>query len=74
VDRRGAQAGFRLSEVDVDVFGRHVSRSWYLSSEQPIAFEGAKKIPVMPLVALPRDRLEMAGGAPALKPLSRPAP
>ena len=74
VDRRGAQASFRLSEVDVDVFGRHVSRRGRLLSEQPFAIEAAKKIPVMPLVALPRDRLEMAGGAPALEPLSRPAP
>ena len=66
VDRRGAHAGFRLSEVDVDVFGRHVSRSWCLSSEQPIAIEASKKIPVMPLVDLARDRLEMAGRPSAL--------
>jgi len=66
MDRRGAHAGFRLSDIDVDVFGRHVSRSWCLSSEQPIAIEASKKIPVMPLVDLARDRLEMAGRTSAL--------
>ena len=73
VDRRGAHASFRLSDVDVDVFGRHVSRSWCLSSEQPIAIEASKKIPVMSLVDLARDRLEMAGSPSACEPRSRTA-
>ena len=71
VDRRGAHAGFRLSDEDVDVFGRHVSRSWRLSSEQPIAIEASKKIPIMPLVDLARDRPEMAGGSPTREARSR---
>jgi hypothetical protein len=66
MDRRGAHAGFRLCDVDVDVFGRHVSRNWRLSSKQPIAIEASKKITVMPLVDLARDRLEMAGRTSAL--------
>jgi hypothetical protein len=61
-----AEAKADMSSTSVDVFGRHVSRRWCLSSEQPIAIEASKKIPVMPLVDLARDRLEMAGRSSAL--------
>jgi hypothetical protein len=52
VDRRRAHTHFRLSEIGVDIFGRHIRRSRCVSSEQSTSIEDAEKVAVMPLVPL----------------------